>query len=148
VAGPVLVEGWAGAVACLSCCFVSARPPGRKAPREEMHAFLAASRSGDFEALIKVLDPEVTFRIDTGAIAPGTRPPIHGVRGVAEEVLSRGPQFAQRARPAIVNGAAGLLIGPPGKVLGVVGFTIVGGRIAHIDIVADPVKLQRLVDVG
>jgi hypothetical protein len=57
-------------------------------------------------------------------------------------------QFAQLARPAIVNGAAGLLIGPAGKVLGVVGFTIVRGRIAQIDIVADPAKLERLVDVG
>jgi RNA polymerase sigma factor (sigma-70 family) len=112
--------------------------------REVVDAFLAASRSGSFDALIKVLDPEVVFRIDTGAIAPGTRPPIQGVRGVADEVLSRGPQFAHLARPAVVNGAAGLLIGPPGNVLGVVGFTIVRGRVAQIDIVADPAKLRRL----
>ncbi len=114
--------------------------------REVIDAFLAASRSGDFDALIKVLDPEVVFRIDTGAIAPGTRPPIHGAREVAEEALSRGSQFAELARPAIVNGAAGLLIGPSGNVLGVIGFTIVRGLIAQIDIVADPVKLERLVD--
>jgi RNA polymerase sigma factor (sigma-70 family) len=115
--------------------------------REVVDAFLAASRSGHFESLIEVLDPDVTFRIDTGAIAPGTRPPILGAQEVANEVLSRGPQFAQLARPATVNAAAGLLIGPPGKVLGVVSFTIVRRRIVRIDIVADPAKLERLAPI-
>jgi hypothetical protein len=147
VAGPVLVEGWAGAVACLSCCFVSARPPGRKAPREEMHAFLAASRSGDFEALIKVLDPEVTFRIDTGAIAPGTRPPIHGVRGVAEEVLSRGPQFAQRARPAIVR-CRRITDRPTWEGSWCRGVHDSRRTNRAYRYRCRPVKLQRLVDVG
>jgi RNA polymerase sigma-70 factor, ECF subfamily len=75
--------------------------------REMVDVFLAAARSGDFDTLIALLDPEVVFRIDTGAIAPGTRPPITGARPVSEEILSRGPQSlswrdrrSSTARPA------------------------------------------------
>jgi RNA polymerase sigma factor (sigma-70 family) len=112
--------------------------------REVVDAFLAASRQGDFDALVAVLDPEVVFRIDAGGVPPRARPPVVGAAAVARQVLERGSRFARFARPAIVNGAAGLVIVPGDHVFAVVGLTVVDGRIAEIDLVADPAKLARL----
>jgi RNA polymerase sigma-70 factor (ECF subfamily) len=108
--------------------------------REVVDAFLAAARAGDFDALVEVLDPEVVFRVDTGGRR--ARPPVEGAAAVAREVLSRGAPFAPRARPAIVNGAAGAVVPGRDRLVAAVGFTIVGGRIAEIDLVADPEKLR------
>ena len=105
-------------------------------------AFLAASRAGDFEALIAVLDPDVVFRVDTGPA--GERTPIEGAAAVARQVLSRGRSFAPFARPAIVNGAAGVVVAPRRRPIAVVGFTVRAGRIATIDLIADPAKLRGL----
>jgi RNA polymerase sigma factor (sigma-70 family) len=113
--------------------------------RELVDAFLAASRRGDFEALVAVLDPAVVFRADTGGVAPRARPPIVGSEAVARAVLERGRPFAQFARPAVVNGAAGLVVAPGGKPMAVVGFTRAHGRIVAIDLIADPGKLGGLV---
>lgn len=111
--------------------------------RAVVDAFLAASRSGDFEALLAVLDPDVVFRTDGGGTGPLARPPIVGARAVAAELRVRGPVFASFARPVIVNGGAGSLVTlPDGRVI-VVGFTVVGGRIAEIDLIADPAKLPK-----
>jgi RNA polymerase sigma-70 factor (ECF subfamily) len=63
---------------------------------------------------------------------------------VAHQVLERGSRFAPFARPAIVNGAAGVVIAPGPKAIAVVGFTVSGGRIVAIDLIADPEKLRRL----
>jgi RNA polymerase sigma-70 factor (ECF subfamily) len=112
--------------------------------RRVIDAFLAASRAGDFEALLEVLDPDVVFRIDAGGIAPRARPPIEGAEAVAAQILERGAPLAPHARPAIVNGNAGLIVVPHEKPIAVVGFVIAGGRIAEIDLVADPAKLPRL----
>ena len=112
--------------------------------RELVDAFLAASRRGDFEALVAVLDPDVTFRFDAGGHGPRAREPISGAEAVARQVLARGSRFARFARPAIVNGAAGLVIAAGGKPRAVVGFTTSGGRIVAIDLIADPAKLRRL----
>ena len=87
------------------------------------------------------LDPDVVFRVDSGGRGPLARPPITGAREVAQQVLARGSRFAPHARPAIVNGAAGLIVGPGGRLRAVVGFTIVAGRIAAIDLITDPEKL-------
>lgn len=111
--------------------------------REIVDAFLAAARAGDFEALIEVLDPDVVFRVDTGGVAPAAREPIVGAKAVAEQILARGMAFAPLARPAIVNGAAGAVVARHGRPFAVVGFTVSGGRIVEIDIVADPAKLGR-----
>src|SRR5512135_3860935 len=78
--------------------------------REVVDAFLAASRAGDFEALVAVLDPNVVFRIDSGGTGPEGRRPILGAPAVAERLLTRGARFAPHARPAIVNGTAGLIV--------------------------------------
>ena len=109
--------------------------------REVVDAFLAASRAGDFEALIAVLDPDVVFRIDTGGVGPRARPPVQGAAAVARQVLARGAPLAPLARPAVVNGAAGAVVVVGGKPFAVVSFAVRNGRIAEIDLVADPAKL-------
>src|SRR5438128_2089971 len=109
--------------------------------REVIDAFLAASRGGDFEALLAVLDPDVVFRVDAGAGSPLARPPVTGAESVARTVLSRGSRFAPHARPAVVNGVAGLIIGPMRRPIAVVGMTVAGGRVRTIDLVIDPAKL-------
>jgi RNA polymerase sigma-70 factor, ECF subfamily len=112
--------------------------------REVVNAFLAASRAGDFEALLAVLDPDVVFRIDGGGLPARSRPPLVGAAAVARQVLERGTPLAPLARPAIVNGAAGAIVEVAGRPLAVVGFTVRNGRIAEIDVVADPEKLRSL----
>ena len=112
--------------------------------REVVDAFLAASRAGDFEALIAVLDPEVVFRIDTGGTAPRARPPLVGAYAVARQILERGTPLAPLARPALVNGSAGAIVDIGGRPFAVVSFTVRQGRIAAIDLVADPDKLRGL----
>src|SRR6476659_3288647 len=112
--------------------------------REVVAAFLAAARAGDFGALLEVLDPDVVFRVDGGR-GPHARPPAVGAPAVARELLTRAPRFAPLARPAIVNGAAGLFLGPARRPAAVVGFTVVGGRIAAIDLVVDREKLREVL---
>jgi RNA polymerase sigma factor (sigma-70 family) len=112
--------------------------------REIVDAFLAASRAGDFEGLLAVLDPDVVFRIDVGKMSALARPPVFGAPAVAAQVLSRGTRFAPHARPAIVNGAAGVVVGREERPFAVVGFTVVGGRITEIDLIIDPEKLQHV----
>jgi RNA polymerase sigma factor (sigma-70 family) len=111
--------------------------------RELVDAFLAASRAGDFDALVAVLDPEVVFRADAGGVPPRARPPVVGAEAVARQVLERGRPFARFARPAIVNGAAGVVVVPHDRPIAVVGFTTARGRIVAIDLVADPEKIGR-----
>jgi RNA polymerase sigma-70 factor (ECF subfamily) len=112
--------------------------------REVVDAFLAAARDGDFEGLIAVLDPDVVFRIDFGPDSRQARPDVEGAEAVARQILARGTPFAPLARPAIVNGAAGAVVGVRGRPFAVAGFAVSNGRITEIDIVADPDKLPRL----
>ena len=112
--------------------------------REVVAAFLAAARAGDFDALLEVLDPDVVFRVDRGR-GPQAQPPAVGAAAVARMVLSRGARFAPLGRPALVNGAAGLFIGPVDRPAAVVGFTVAGGRIAAIDLIVDAEKLRQAV---
>jgi RNA polymerase sigma factor (sigma-70 family) len=105
--------------------------------REVVEAFLAASRRGDFQALLAVLDPDVVARADWG---PGLSRVVRGAEAVARQAhlyASRGA-----ARPALVNGAAGLVVTRSGRVFAVLGFTVASGRIIEIDILADPERLQ------
>ena len=112
--------------------------------REIVDAFLAASRAGDFDALLAVLDPDVVFRADPGKIRALARLPITGAEAVATEILSRGSRFAPMARPALVNGTAGVVVGPEGRPFAVVGFTVARGRIVAIDLITNPDKLGGL----
>ena len=122
-----------------------ARPVAEKdlaRQREVVDAFLAASRAGDFERLVAVLDPEVEFHVDIGP--PSERVAV-GAETVAQRVLARGSRFAPFGRFAIVNGGPGVLVAPPGKrPMAVVGLTVAEGRISAIEVVADPAKLRRL----
>jgi RNA polymerase sigma-70 factor (ECF subfamily) len=112
--------------------------------RRVVDAFLAAARAGDFEALVQVLDPDVIFRTDTGPASPLARPPLAGAGPVARRVLGTAPRFVNLARPVLVNGEAGALFGTHDDPIAVIGFTIVGGRIAELNLVADPAKLRHL----
>jgi RNA polymerase sigma factor (sigma-70 family) len=113
--------------------------------REVVDAFLAAAREGDFEGLVAVLDPDVVFRIDFGPDSPQARPEVEGAEAVARQIIKRGTPLAPLARPAIVNGTAGAIVGLRGRPFAVAGFTVANGRITEIDIVTDPDKLPHLV---
>ena len=112
--------------------------------REVVDAFLAASRAGDFEALVSVLDPNVVFRIDSGGVGPEARQPVLGAPAVAERLLARGARFAPHARPAIVNGTAGLIVPADVGLRAVVGFAVAGGKVTAIDLITDRQKLRRV----
>jgi RNA polymerase sigma factor (sigma-70 family) len=110
--------------------------------RAVIDAFLAASRDGDFEALVRVLDPDVVMRIDAGRLRPAME--LHGSREVAKMVLAEGAPRAPFGRPAIVNGAPGVVVARGSHVLAVAAFTISGGRITSLNLVADPEKLRHV----
>jgi RNA polymerase sigma factor (sigma-70 family) len=109
--------------------------------REVVDAFLAAARGGDFEALVAVLDPDVVLRADSGAMRVGLSREEHGAPAVARRAVKG---RARAARPALVNGAVGVVVAQRGRLLMVLGFTIRGGKIVEIDAIADPERLSRL----
>ena len=111
--------------------------------QEVVDAFLTASREGDFEALLTVLDPDVVVRIDGGAVRAGLSREVHGVRAVAEQTLTFS-RLSPFVRPALVNGAAGVVVAPRGRPFAVMGFTVRDGKIVEIDVLADPERLRRL----
>jgi RNA polymerase sigma-70 factor (ECF subfamily) len=112
--------------------------------RRVVDAFIAAARNGDFEALVAVLDPDVVFRADRGRLAGDAPPVVTGAAAVAEQILARAPRFARFARPALVNGSAGLVAVPHDRPIAVLGFAISRDRIVEIDLVADPDKLKTV----
>lgn len=116
--------------------------PDPATQRSVVNAFLAASRNGDFDALLTILDPDVVFRIDAGDRSPLTQLPVVGARQVARAVIEHA-RFTRLGRPVIVNGGLGLMVGPSDAPAGVAGLTIVGNRITAIDLITDPAKLGR-----
>jgi RNA polymerase sigma factor (sigma-70 family) len=110
--------------------------------QEVVNAFLAASRGGDFDALLAVLDPDVVLRVDRGA-RPGASSEIVGAENVLRQA-QRYARLAEFARPALVNGAPGAVVLPGGRPFAVMGFTVAGGRIVELDILSDPVRLREL----
>jgi RNA polymerase sigma-70 factor (ECF subfamily) len=109
--------------------------------REVVDAFLVAARTGNMDGLLAVLDPDVVFRADVGPT--NQLPTTHGADAVARRVLATAPRFIHLASPVLVNGQAGALFSDT-KAVGVIGFTIVDGLIAAIDLVADPKKLTQV----
>jgi len=111
--------------------------------REIVDAFLAASRDGDFEALLEVLDPDVVLRADVGALPTGGSREVRGAATVARQALgySRIGLFTQ---PALINGAAGVVSTRDGEPFSVGGITVRDRKIVAIDILADPERLRRL----
>jgi RNA polymerase sigma-70 factor (ECF subfamily) len=107
--------------------------------REVVDAFLAASRGGDFDALLAVLDPDVVLRADRAAVQMGASA-LKGSAAVAGTFAGR----ARVAQPALVNGAAGAVWAQGGRPRVVFAFTITGGKIVAIDLLADPARLSQL----
>jgi RNA polymerase sigma factor (sigma-70 family) len=112
--------------------------------REVVGAFLAAARGADFDALLAVLDPDVVLRADAGAVPAGVSRVIRGAPAVAEQALAFAQRLGPFARPALVNGAAGIVAAPGGRPVSVLGFTVRGEKIVEIDILADPARLRQL----
>jgi RNA polymerase sigma-70 factor, ECF subfamily len=110
--------------------------------RRVAEAFMRAARAGDFEGLLAVLDPDVVVRGDR-SIPKGAPLEVRGARDVAERALFF-RELAPFARPVLVNGAAGYLVAPQGRLFAVAALTVVGGKITEIDFVTDPDKLQKL----
>jgi RNA polymerase sigma factor (sigma-70 family) len=110
------------------------------AQRRVVDAFFAAARDGDFEGLVAVLDPDVVSRGDGG---PGASAIVRGAREVAARALTFA-RLSPFVRPALVNGAAGVVVAPQGEPFSVMGFTVVGGKIVEIDAVTDPARLREL----
>jgi RNA polymerase sigma factor (sigma-70 family) len=108
--------------------------------REVVEAFLAASRGGDFESLLAVLDPDVVLRADGAAVRVGASREVRGAAAVAETFSGR----AQGAQPALIDGAVGLIWATGGQPRVVFGFTITRGKIVEIELVADPERLRGL----
>ncbi|MFF0312614.1 sigma-70 family RNA polymerase sigma factor [Streptosporangium sp. NPDC004379] len=108
--------------------------------REVVQAFLAAARRGDFEGLLRVLDPEVKLTVDT----PGGVVVVLGATQVAAGARLRRQQAA-RGRAVLVNGLPGFVSWfEDGTPLSVMAFTVVDGRIADIAVVADPARLASM----
>ncbi|GGO84831.1 sigma-70 family RNA polymerase sigma factor [Wenjunlia tyrosinilytica] len=108
---------------------------------EVVDAFLAASREGDFDALLALLDPDVVVRADSAAVAAGAASEVRGASAVVSTFLGR----ARAAQSALVDGAAAAVWAPGGRPRVVFGFTITpAGRITAIELLADPAHLGRL----
>ncbi|HEY3484068.1 MAG TPA: sigma-70 family RNA polymerase sigma factor [Ilumatobacteraceae bacterium] len=118
-----------------------ASPAARVDPlrhRKVVEAFLRAARGGDFDGLLRVLDPDVVLRPDAAALRMGSLRETHGARDVAG-ALSGG---AQSASVAIVDGIAALVWAPGGRVRGVIEFTVVDDQIAAIDVTGDTDRID------
>jgi RNA polymerase sigma-70 factor (ECF subfamily) len=112
--------------------------------REVIDAFTAAAREGNFDALVAVLDPDVVLRADGGpGVPPGASLELRG----AETVASRALTFSRMdllQRPALINGAAGVVALKDGKPFSIAAVTVCEGRITELDFVSDPEVLARL----
>jgi RNA polymerase sigma-70 factor (ECF subfamily) len=116
--------------------------------REVVDAFLSAARRGDFDALVAVLHADVVLRIDAGAKRPAASMVISGAAAVARQACSGlKASFARRGvslRPALVNGAVGVIVTVEGQLVTVMGFTVTEGKIVEIDAIADSERVRRL----
>lgn len=105
--------------------------------RELIGSFLSAARAGNFDALLKILDPEIVLLDDRG----GIRREVRDVRIVAKRVVAGRGRDAQ---PALVNGTVGIIVAPRGKLSFVIILTVKADKIAEISVISDPVRIHRL----
>jgi RNA polymerase sigma factor (sigma-70 family) len=118
--------------------------PDRARQREVVEAFFAASRDGDFEALVAVLDPDVVLHADGGVLRPDATVVVRGAETVARRALMFS-RMAPHTRPALVNGTPGVVVIPPdGKVFSIMAFTVADGKIVEIDALVDPERLAAV----
>jgi RNA polymerase sigma-70 factor (ECF subfamily) len=116
-----------------------AQPAERGRQQRVVDAFFAAARAGDFDALVRILDPDVVLRADIG---PGGAPTVlRGVPAVAK--LARAPRGAE-LHPALVNGAVGTVITLNGRPYSIMSFTVVDDKIVAIDGIRDPDRVRRV----
>ena len=109
------------------------------AQREVVEAFMAASREGDFDRLVAVLDPDVVLRADFGA---GRSRELRGAAAIAGQAFTYA-QVGLVTRPALINGAVGVVTTRDGEPFSVGGFTVRNGRIVEMDWLADPERFSR-----
>ena len=108
--------------------------------RKVVDAFLAAARSGDFDGLLAMLDPDVVYRVDSVAAAMSGESEVRGAQDVAKQFAGR----AKGARVALINGAVGLVWAPGGQPRAVFSMTITARKIVAIELVADPERIGQL----
>jgi len=111
--------------------------------REIVDAFFAASRDGDFDALVAVLDPDVVLRSDGGSRRPRDTVLVRGAENVASRALTYA-RLSPYVRPAVVNGVAGVVVAPGGRLFSVMAFTVCDGKIVEIDSLTDPDRLGEI----
>ncbi len=111
--------------------------------RAVVDAFFEASRGGNFDALVAVLDPDVVLRSDWGAVRPEASVVIHGAAAVARQALMFSNPAA-RLHPVLVNGTAGVVITVDAMPYAVMGFTVAEGKIVEIDAIAEPQRVGRI----
>ena len=111
--------------------------------RTIVDAFFAAARDGDFEALLTVLAPDVELRVDGGRRRADATLLLHGAEAVAGHTATYAALYPY-LRPAVVNGAAGVVVVPSGRLFSVMGFTIEDARITRIDALLDPDRLAAI----
>jgi RNA polymerase sigma factor (sigma-70 family) len=122
---------------------VHAAEPDIARQREVVDAFFAAAHRGDFEALVAVLDPDVVLRSDGGTARPDLSLVLRGATAVARRTLTIATPSVPK-RPALVNGAAGVVVTLDQRLVAVMGFTVSRGKIVEIDAIIDPDRLSRL----
>ncbi len=122
---------------------IPAPDPDLARQRDVVDAFFRAARGGDFDALVALLDPDVVLRADYGAKRTGAFKVVHGAPAVARQALL-GAFPAAQVRPALVNGAAGVVITVGGRPFAVMGFTVSEGKIVEIDAIADPERVRGI----
>jgi RNA polymerase sigma factor (sigma-70 family) len=115
--------------------------PGLTRQREVVDAFFLAARGGEFDALVALLDPDVVLRSDFGGRRPAAV--LRGPAAVASQALMAAFPSA-RLHPALVNGAAGVVVTVRGRPFAVLGFTVANGKILEIDAIADPDRVRRI----
>ena len=112
--------------------------------RTVVDAFFRAARAGDFEALMQVLDPDVVLRADFGAGGRSQPRVVRGADAVMQQARIGAGLLGSQLHPALVNGAAGVVVTVNGRPFAVMGFIIRGGRIVEIDTIADPERVSRV----
>jgi RNA polymerase sigma factor (sigma-70 family) len=122
---------------------IPAPDPDLARQRDVVDAFFLAARGGDFDALVALLDPDVVLRADFGARRPAASMVLHGAAAVARQALM-GALPAAHLHPALVNGAAGVVVTVGGRPFAVLGFTVAEGKIVEVDAIADPERVRRI----
>lgn len=119
------------------------RPHDLPRQRRVVDAYLAAVREGDFEGLVRVLDPDVVLRADAGASPAGRRVELRGADVVARAAMASSNR-ARFSAPALVEGSVGIVMAPRGQLFLVLAFGFEGDRIVEIDVVSDAERLRGL----